>query len=53
MALAYGDVFTEVSWEVNLKDTGETIDTPILDEFGIQLYNADGTPSMTKEKELT
>ena len=51
-AVGFGDVLTEVSWVVDYKDTGEVIETPILDEFGIQLYNSDGTPSVNKEKKL-
>lgn len=52
MALGLGEVFTEVSWEIKYSDTGEFTETPIVDEFGIQLYNPDGTPAINKDKKL-
>ena len=52
VALGFGQILTEVSWEIKYKDIGEFIETPIVDEFGIQLYNKDGTPSINKEKKL-
>lgn len=51
-AIGFGDVVTEVSWDVKVKDTGELIITPIVDEFGVQLYDKDGKPSENKEKKL-
>lgn len=51
-AIGFGSVATEVSWDVKIKDTGETTDTPITDEFGIQIYEKDGTPAVKKEKKL-
>ena len=52
VALGFGDVITEISWEIKYRDTGETIDIPIVDEFGIQLTNPDGSPAISKEKKL-
>ncbi len=52
VAVSYGDVATEVSWDIKYTDTGETIETPIIDEFGIQLSEKDGTPSVNTEKKL-
>jgi len=51
-AIGFGDVFTEVSWDVKVKDTGEFIITPIVDEFGIQVYEKDGKPAEKKDKKL-
>ena len=51
-ALGYGEVFSETCWEIKYKDTGEYIETPIVDEFGIQLYDKDGKPSADREKKL-
>ena len=51
-ALGFGDVLTEASWEINYKDVGEFIETPIVDEFGVQLYEKNGNPSISKEKKL-
>ncbi len=51
-AIGFGDVFTEISWDVKIKDTGEYIETPIVDEFGIQIYEKDGRPAINKEKKL-
>lgn len=51
-AIGFGAVATEVSWNVKVKDTGEFITTPIVDEFGIQIYNKNGTPAENKEKKL-
>ena len=52
VSVSYGDVATEVSWDIKYTDTGEVLETPILDEFGIQLREKDGTPSFSKEKKL-
>lgn len=51
-AIGFGSVVTEVSWSVKIKDTGEYITTPITDEYGIQIYNKDGTPAQDKKKKL-
>ena len=51
-AIGFGDVFTEICWDVKVKDTGEYIETPIVDEFGIQIYEKDGKPSIKKDKKL-
>lgn len=45
-----GDALVEVSWQKKIRDTGKIRETPITDEFGVQLFNPDGTPSSTKEK---
>jgi hypothetical protein len=50
--IGFGDVVTEISWDIKVKDTGEFIVTPITDEFGIQLYDKDGKPSENREKKL-
>lgn len=51
-AIGFGDVATEVSWDVKIKDSGEYIVTPIVDEYGVQIYNPDGTPAENKEKKF-
>lgn len=50
--LGFGQVFTEVSYEIKSIDTGETEEIPITDDFGIQLYEKDGTLSVDKRKKL-
>lgn len=50
--LAYGDTFTETTWHIDYIDTGLVNETPVTDEFGIQLYEKDGTPSISKDKQL-
>ncbi len=52
LAVSYGDVATEICWDIKYIDIGEITETPILDEFGIQLREKDGTPSINKEKKL-
>jgi hypothetical protein len=52
VAVAYGDVSTEVFWDIKYIDIGEMIETPIIDEFGIQLREKDGTPSVNRDKKL-
>ncbi len=51
-AIGFGDVTTELSWDVKIRDIGEYNITPIVDEFGVQLYETDGTPSQKKEKKF-
>lgn len=51
-ALGFGSVWTEAGWDIKPYDTGKTITTPVTDDFGIQLYEKDGTPSETKEKDI-
>lgn len=51
-AIGFGNVITEVSWDVKIKDTGEIIKTPIVDEFGVQIYEKNGEPSIKKDKKL-
>lgn len=50
--VGYGDAATEVSWDIKYIDTGGVLETPILDEFGIQLMEKDGTPAINTEKKL-
>jgi len=50
VATGFGEVLTEVSWEVKYIDTGEVEETPITDEFGVQLFEKDGAPSISKNK---
>ena len=52
VSLGFGQVLTEISWDIKYRDTGEYITTPIVDEFGIQLYEKDGSPSVKKDKKL-
>src|SRR3990167_1423952 len=51
-AIGFGNVMTEVEWEAKVKDSGEYTVTPIVDEFGIQMYEKDGTPALKKDKKL-
>jgi hypothetical protein len=44
VCLSIGTVYTETSWNVEYVFTGEVDETPIVDEFGIPVMNADGTP---------
>jgi len=48
----FGDCLTEISWDIKYYDRGETEETPITDEFGLQLFEQDGTPSVNKEKKF-
>ena len=50
VALGFGHIFTEVTWEIKYKDVGEYVEIPITDEFGVQLYEKDGIASVNKEK---
>jgi hypothetical protein len=52
VAVGYGDVASEITWDIKYIDIGEVLETPIIDEFGIQLREKDGTPSVSKEKKL-
>jgi hypothetical protein len=52
VAVSYGDVATETSWDIKYTDIGEVSETPIIDEFGIQLREKDGTPSIKRDKKL-
>lgn len=52
VALGFGQVVTEVCWDIKYVDQGETTTIPIIDEFGIQLYEKDGTPSVKTEKKF-
>ncbi len=52
VAVSYGDVATETSWDIKYIDVGEVSETPIIDEFGIQLREKDGTPSIKRDKKL-
>ena len=45
-----GDATVEGSWDIRLRDTGRVKETPITDEFGMQLYEQDGAPSVQKDK---
>lgn len=48
----YGDSLIETSWERKLLDTGEVIESPVLDEFGQQLLERDGSPAITVDKKF-
>ena len=52
VALGFGHIFTEVTWEIKYKDVGEYVEIPITDEFGVQLYEKDGIASVNKEKKI-
>ena len=51
-AIGFGYVVSESRWDVKLRDTGEYTETPIVDEFGIQIYNKDGTQAIKKDKKF-
>ena len=52
VATGFGDVTTEMSWDVKYIDKGEVETSPITDEFGIQLFEKDGTPSVSTSKKF-
>jgi len=49
---AYGDATIEASWDIKYRDKGEVDEQPITDELGMQLYEQDGTPSVSRQKKL-
>lgn len=52
LEIAYGDVLVEGAWEVETYDKGDVTETPITDEFGIQLYEKNGSPSVSRQKKF-
>ena len=52
IATGMGDVLVEGTWDVTYKFKGEYTETPITDEFGIQQFEKDGQPAISKEKKF-
>jgi len=47
-----GDGVVEGSWDIKYMYNGEVEETPITDEFGAQLFERDGSPSVNKQKKF-
>ena len=52
VATGFGDVTTECKWDIKYIDKGEVEESPITDEFGVQLFEQDGTPSINTNKKF-
>lgn len=48
----FGDSLTETFWDVDIQDTGKIHEEPIVDETGQPLTEADGTPAVSRTREI-
>ena len=50
LTIGYGDSMTECFWDIEIIDTGRTLEEPVMDEMGQPMMEQDGNPAVTKQR---